>query len=402
MTERRLDDWLSAHLRYTEESESPLSYHTWAGVAAISAALQRKVYMPWGHSTVYANNYIVLVGPSGIARKAEPIEIVRWMVDELNISTIGEDNSQESIIRDIKMSEITYVDPITGNHQFQSAVTCFCEELSVFTGYQNSTFLAYLTNWYDSRDRWTRRTKHQGVDEITGMCFNMLAATAPDWLPHILTKEAIGGGFTSRCIFVVEDAKRKTVTNPNLNMPDPSLRDDLIHDLEIIQSLVGEYKFSPEALEKYERWYEDMDKEMLSGRPILGDPALNGYASRRPTHAKKIAMVMAASHTDDLTIGIEDLNRALAIMKNAEIKMNRIFGGIGRARYAEDTDNIIQYIKKRGSVRRSQLLKDFYRNVDDVSLESIITVLRDMKVIEVTVLTKEGDRDYRYIGTQND
>jgi hypothetical protein len=48
------------------------------------------------------------------------------------------------------------------------------------------------------------------------------------------------------------------------------------------------------------------------------------------------------------------------------------------------------------------LLKDFYRNVDDVSLESIITVLRDMKVIEVTVLTKEGDRDYRYIGTQSD
>jgi len=302
MADRLLDDWVTAYLEYTNISESPISYHTWASISCIAAALQRKVYMEWGLSTIYPNNYIVLVGPSGRSRKAEPLEIAQWMVNELNLSTIGEDNTAESIIRDIRAARVDYIDGTTGNRKIQSAVTCFVEELAVFTGYQNQVLLAYLTSWYDSRYTWTRRTKHQGTDKITGMCFNMLASTAPDWLPHILTKESVGGGFTSRCIFIVEERKGKTVINPNLIKPDLKLRDALVHDLEIIQIMSGHYKYDEDAQKAADSWYAAQEEQLDAGKYIVGDGTLEGYVSRRPTHLKKIAMALSSSRNSDLII----------------------------------------------------------------------------------------------------
>lgn len=399
MADRRLDDWLTAYLEYTDISESPVSYHTWAGISCIASALQRKVYMKWGLTDIFTNNYIVLVGPSGRARKAEPLEIAQWFVRELNLSTVGEDNTAESIIRDIRGAEISILDKTTGKWKVQSAVTCFVEELAVFTGYQNQTLLAYLTAWYDSRYLWTRRTKHQGTDKIVGMCFNLLASTAPSWLPHILTPESIGGGFTSRCIFIVEERKGKTVINPNLNMPDEELKHNLVHDLEIIQTLSGEYKFDAAGQKLMDEWYGDTEARTESGQNLVGDGTLAGYVSRRPTHLKKIAMSMAASRTDELVVTKGDLRRALSLLMEAEIKMPQVFSGVGRARYAAETDEILTYIKQKGTVKRSEILRAFHRDVDDASLETVMRVLIGMKSVRtVKRIPQENDSVYEYIG----
>lgn len=397
MSGRRLPDWLSAHLEYTKNSESPTAFHEWAGASCIAAALQRRVYMKWGHSTIYPNNYIILVGPSGKARKAEPIMIARDFLRELNLPLIGEDNSQEAVILDMKQSMTTYTDETTGKLVFQCATTCLAEELAVFTGYQNTTFLAYLTNWYDSPDKWTRRTKHQGTDEIMGMCFNMIAATAPDWLPHILTREAIGGGFTSRCIFIVQQERSKIVSNPNLTPPDEKLREDLLHDLEIITTLTGEFKFDEGGLHEYEEWYIRESQREADGSHVLPDPIFDGYRSRRATHVKKLAMALSASEGMTRIVTASHFRRALALMEGAEENMPRVFGGVGPARYAQETQLVSDFIKVHGNAKKSELLRALYRSVDDTSLTEIIKVLEGMKKIRSVRLMEEKDWLYEWM-----
>jgi hypothetical protein len=382
MSKRRLDDWLTSFIEYSKNSEAPLSYHVWAGISTIAAAMQRKCFMYWHPHSIYPNNYVILVGPSGRSRKSDAITTARYLIEELNVKVIGEDNTQEALIREMKLSEQFFQDPVTGNQMPHSSVSCFAEEMAVFTGQQNATFLAYLTNWYDSRDIWTRRTKHQGTDKIIGMCFNLLISTAPDWLPGILTRESVGGGFTSRCVFVVEEGKRQTITNPNLHRPSESLRNDLIFDLEMIQMLVGEYTFDDEALATYEAWYADSDQTILRMGNPLG-PMFDGYWSRRPTHIKKIAMALSASRGDSLVVTLSDFDRALAVLTDAEIKMPKVFSGIGRSKYAEDIDDILSYIKAKGEVNKAELTEAFYRNVDDIALEAITKILSDMKAIEI-------------------
>lgn len=396
MAQRKLKDWLEAYVHYNRNSEAPTSYHIWSGISTIAAVLQRKVHIYWHPNRIYPNNYVVLVGPSGQSRKGDAISSARQILEGINIRLLGEDNSPESIIKDMGSEEnrLIYTDSETGNHVTHSSISCFAEELAVFTGQQNATFLAYLTNWYDSRDLWTRKTKHQGIDEIVGMCFNFLVSTAPDWLPGILTRESIGGGFTSRCIFIVEEGKRQTITDPNKNRPNSSERRDLKHDLEIIQTLTGQYRFSEEALKRYENWYKDSDGIFKkSGNPL--GPLFNGYYSRRPTHIKKIAISLSASRNSQKIIELQDFNKALKMLEKAEEKMPAVFSGVGRSRYAEDIDSISSYIKVRGRVSQGQILRDFYRNLDMDSLEAIMKILRGMGSIKIEQDT--GSKEIWYL-----
>ncbi len=395
MAERKLGDWLTSHLEYTENSESPLSYHTWAGVSCISAVLQRRVYLNW-ETQIYPNHYILLIGPSGRSRKAEPLQVAYDYLSETNVILMSENPTPEAFIQDMNLAEHEALDESTGNWVRQSPVTSVVEELAVMLGQQNVTFLSFLTNWYDSRYKWVRRTKHKGTDIVLGVCLNILGSSAPDWLPGILTREAIGGGFTSRCIFVVEERKRKTVLDPTKNRPDPSLREDLIHDLEMMMCLSGEYVLEDDAKQMYMDWYEVEEEKLQSGKLNLGDPALLGYAARRPTHIRKIAMCMAASRGDELVITTEDLERAIALLVAAEKNMHMVFSGIGRNKWVAETELIMSYIKKRGTCLRSDLLNHLYRDISEEALGSIINVLVAMKRVKIAILTDTGDQRYTY------
>jgi hypothetical protein len=398
MARRLLHDWLTSYLTYTtSSSESPVSFHLWSGMSTLAAALQRKVYLKWGHTTIYPNQYIILVGPSGRSRKGEPIGIAREMAKSLKIEMLAEDNSLEWIAREMANAVTSYTDATTGKVTYQCAVSSFTEELSVFTGEQNTRLLSYLTNWYDSRSDWTRGTKHQGIDDIQGVCLNLLSATAPDWIPYIFPRAAVGGGFTSRCLFIVEERKGKVVPNPNLPelQPPRGLKSALKHDLEIIHTITGAYELSPKALSLYEQWYVSEEKRIESGNHDLQDPMLSGYLSRRSTHLFKLGIALTASRTRERVIGEKDFNRALTMLRMIEKKMPRVFSGIGKARYIEETELVLHHLQTHGSAKKSDLLRRYMRILDITSLDAVMTVLRTMNVITATIKPGE-DTIYTY------
>ncbi len=395
MAQRSLSDWLSMYLKYTEDTESPLSYHTWVGVSILAGALQRRVYLKWGHSTIYPNQYIVLVGPSGRVRKGDAITIGRDLLEDVGIPISAERITREALIRFIRNSSANYTDPGDKNTNFkvQAAITCIAEELSVFIGQREMGLLSDLTTWYDSRQEWTYETKGSGTDKVMGMCFNLLAATAPDWMPSMFPQEAVGGGFTSRCIFIYEDRKRRTVTRPT--DPDPAIREHLLFDLEQISTQInGQMEFTDEAQDAYDKWYLQYDQATQEGYPPIPDPRFDGYVSRRATHARKISMAISASRSNDLKITANDFNRARTLLEAAEKKMSRAFEGIGRARFSEATEVVLHFIEQEGSVLRSRLMSRFYRDIDAFTLDAVEKVLLQMKVISITLMPEKGDKLY--------
>ena len=66
---RQLVDWIDAYLKFTEKSEPPKMFHLWCAISVIASVLERKCRLEWGTITFYPNMYIVLVAPSGKARK---------------------------------------------------------------------------------------------------------------------------------------------------------------------------------------------------------------------------------------------------------------------------------------------------------------------------------------------
>lgn len=396
MPKRRLSDWIASYIHYIKDSsESPIEFHRWAAIGTVAGALQRRVYLRWGHSYIYPNQYIVLVGPSGTSRKGEPVEICGKMFKEVGLTVIGEDNTRESVIRDMRDAVTSFKNMTTNNVQYQCAASTFAEELSVFTGYQNAEWLATLTNWWDSRDEWKRGTKHQGRDELLGVCFNMVASTAPDWLPHILPREAVGGGFTSRVIFVVEPPSEKILDKPP--MPSQSLRTALLHDLEAISSISGEFKLSKHAEEFYREWYKADRKLMLAGLHPVKHPMLSGYLGRRATHARKIAMALSAARSNSLVIQSADMVEATQYLERIEERMPIVFRGLGKAKFAEETEVILEMVKKRGKMRRSEIMRAMQSSLSAFDLDQVLRSLCTGNQVTMERIKNSEDSHVRFI-----
>lgn len=387
---RVLEDFISAYLKYTEQTEPPTKYHLWCAISAIASSLERKVYMKWGTETIYPNQYIILIGASGRCRKGVAFAIVQDLVKEVGIVATAESITREALIKDIAESSASFLDPETGT-VFHCSLSSYQEELSIFLGQADVRFLADLTDWYNCKPDWTYRTKNMGTDRITNLCFNLLGGTAPDWLVSIIPQEAIGGGFTARCVFVVEEEKKHLVPRPP--MPDTNLRSMLVNDLEQIHIMAGEMKFTPEAEDIYAHWYEH-----TSHKTGVKDPKFESYNERRATHIKKLCMAMSASRGSDRKITKHDFERALAILEDTEKKMSRVFTGLGEARYSKSTAMILDYIMKcpGGRCKASEILRKFSRDVDSYTLDIIGKTLRGMMVVSTEFEQGTGDTIFTF------
>jgi hypothetical protein len=398
---RELSNWLDAYLEYTDNSESPLSYHTWCGLSTIAGAMQRKVYLKWGiGQVIYPNLYVVLIGPSGRTRKGVALGIAKDLLKQVPGVTVCPESSsgKQSTIAVMKRAGLDFTDPTDGKTKRHCSVTAFSEELSVFLGQGDIAYLSSLTDWYDSKDDWEYETISRGRDSIKGVCLNMVGGTAPDWIQSMIPHEAVGGGFTSRVIFIVEEAKRKLVPEHTMTVRELELQRMLVNDLERISRMVGEMHMTAEAKQLYVNWYIEQNKRTESGSPAVDDPRFAGYNERRATHIRKLLLVCSASRGDDLLITAEDFNRAIKLLESAEINMNKTFGGFGKSRTSDATEVIKNFIEKVRITTRKTVLRRFYRDVDVQSLNIVEDTLRQMGCVKIDMIPKSLDKAYLWIG----
>lgn len=396
---RELSDWLDNYLQYTDNSESPTSYHTWCGLSVIAGALQRRVYLKWGlKRVVFPNIYVVLVGASGRTRKGNAINIAKDFLRKVpNISVAPESSSgRQAMILAMKRAVNSFVDPTDNMLKFHCAITAFSEELSVFLGQGDIAYLASLTDWYDSSDDWEYETVGRGKDTLQGLCLNFLGGTAPDWIQSMIPGEALGGGFTSRIIFIVEEHKRKIIPEYIPTPEEERLAEILLRDLERISQLSGEAKFTTEAKDLYVAWYIEQDTNLSAGNPAIPDTRFAGYCERRATHLQKLMLLASASRGDDLLIKPEDFHKALSLLALAEKNMHKTFGGLGKARGSDVTEVVKDYIQRMGITTRRALMIKFYRDVDPATMATIEETLKQMGVLEVRLDPENADKVYKW------
>lgn len=397
---RNLDDWLTSYLRYTENSEPPLSYHTWSGLSLIAGALQRKVVLPWGFEMIYPNMYVVLIGPSGRARKGVALGIAKNLLKKVpNLAIAPESTSgREAIVMAMKRAIGNFENMDDGRIMFHCALTAFSEELSVFLGQGDIKLLANLTDWYDCKDEWSYETIGRGLDSLQGLCFNLLGATAPDWIQSMLPHEAVGGGFTSRVIFVVEENKGKTVPEHQLTEEEKLLEEALCQDLERISQLSGTIQFDAQAKKCYVDWYTKEDALLKHGEAAVSDNRFAGYCERRSTHLRKLMILLSVSRGDSLLLTEPDFNRAHSILTAVEVNMGKTFGGLGKARNSDATELILNYIKGVRITTRTVLLSKFYRDVDIQTLRGIEETLTQMGKVHIELKPDMHEKVYKWIG----
>jgi len=361
---RRLDDWLQAFLRYKEPTEAPRQTHFWAGVSTLAGALRRKVWFDQYYFQWYPSFYIIFVGPPGVITKSTTADATLEMLNAITGIHFGPDEvTWQSLVSSFAAAGEQF---LVGDTMYpMSALTLVSSEFGLLMDFQDKKMVNLFITLWDGRKKFEKQTKTSGNDVVEAPWINMLACTTPQWIAENMSQSTIGGGFTSRCIFVYGDKKDKRIANIKKFIREngttldemSKLRDDLIHDLEhISMNLAGEYCLAPDAEDYYDMWYENL---WDTGYTPDKSDFENGQVARRQTHLTKLAMILAASQRDELVITLEDLQVANRLLEEVNKEASKVFSKIGRTEESLNTEKMLDIVRRKGRIS----LKDTHRAV---------------------------------------
>ena len=345
---RNFPDWLSAFQDYASFGEAPRRMYFWVGCSTMAGALQRHVWIDQFYFKWFANLYVILVAPPGVVAKTTTADIGMDLLRRVPGIQFGPSVvSWQALVQSFGQSATAFQDPVSGEYITQSAMTISSGEFGNLLNPQDKEMVDMLVNLWDGKG-FRKVTKHSGTDDVVNPWINLIACTTPAWIAGNFPEYMIGGGFTSRCVFVYADQKERFVAYPGLAVPkdNEATAAKLIADLEHINTkLIGEYKLTPEAIEWGQQWYEFHNRN----RPEhLADERFGGYLARKQTFIHKIAMIISASMRDELIITRENLETAAVMVTDLEAEMINVFRKIGRSDVSAAAERLVGYIKLRG------------------------------------------------------
>ena len=355
---RHYSDWISAFMDYASYTEAPRHMHFWAGVSAVAGALRRKVWIDQVYFKWHCNMYIIFVAPPGIVAKSTTVDVAMRLLRKVPGVTFGPDVVTWPALLSA-FADVTDTFEYKGEFHIQSAITLESSEFgNLLDPMDKSMVDLYVSLWDGKQGMFKKRTKHSGNDDVENPWINLIACTTPSWIAQNFPEYMIGGGFTSRCLFVYASEKQKFVAYPALVVPADLLEKEqaLIRDLEHISLLTGEYKLTDSAIVWGEAWYK---KHYSTKNLTLDGDRFGGYVARKQTHIHKLAMVLAASQSDKLEITEEHLAIADQMVTDLEPDMQFVFSKVGKSETAIYAEKLINFVHLHGNVSYYQA----YRHV---------------------------------------
>jgi len=352
---RNFPDFIPAYLEYASVTEAPKRMHFWSCVGIIAGAMRRRVWIDMKRFQWYPSFYIIYVGPPGIVAKSTTIDIAMDLLRQVPGIKFGPNAiTWQALVTAFAAASESF--EWRSEWHPMSPLTLAASELGSLLNLQDRDMVNLLIELWDGKKTYEKITKMSGNDIIEAPWINLQAGTTPHWVADNMPQAMIGGGLSSRCIFVYGDTKEKYIAyvDEMVGKGDDKLRLRLIQDLEQIAMLVGPFIIDPAAREWGKAWYERFWKDATSR---MDDTMLEGYAARKQTHLHKTAMVLSASRGASLTITKEDLELANVMLEDLEADMHRVFSRIGRTEDSMQAERFIEFVRRKGSIPYAEAYK---------------------------------------------
>lgn len=364
-------------------SEAPNAYIIWSAISVISAVLKKKVWIDRGTYLVYPNQYIVLVGPPGVG-KGSAIHPAHAFIKDYK--------PELSNYLSDRVTAPKIIEKLANGFQSQSvvngAIVVSKESTAVLMALELSTFLG-ASDWMTSFlcDTWDRNefeydTKNKGSSHIKDMCVSLIGACVPDFIRringHANASDAINGGFTARTIFVFANEKSKDLPWPMAlrnTTGGAEIIQKLREDLLSIAQLRGEFKLNNEAYHEWITFYKSIKVKDEDSDVI------RHFKARQNVHVLKVAMCLSAATNDSLEIDRWCLNTAIALVQGVLNTLDITFRGVGESSLSEATAKIQNYIERKGSTTRRELIRDNHRHATIEDIDRILNTLCQIGIV---------------------
>lgn len=347
---RILKDWIPAYLDFTAGTEAPRLMHFWAGVSCVAACLRRKVWIDMKRFKWTPSFYVIFVAPPGVVSKTTTMDMGIDLLKNVPGIKFGPDVvTWQALVTAFAgaREEFQYGEDFVP----MSPITLASGELGNLLNPQDRDMVNLYIALWDGRSSFEKVTKGSGTDIISAPWINIIGCTTPHWIADNMPAATVGGGFTSRCVFVYADSKETLIA-----LPDEHTRPDhdsyaaaLTADLEhIATNLVGPYTILEEARVWIRQWYAEL---WAPENMQMDDKQLEGYRARKQTHMMKLALVLSASRGDSMQITLEDVVLANKMLEATEPNLDKVFSRIGRTEDSLQAERFIDFIRRYGKVR---------------------------------------------------
>lgn len=365
---RYFEDWIEECANGTDPESTPLLFRRWAAISAVAGALGRKVWYDFGTFRCYPNMYIGLIGPSG-SNKSLSMRLPFALLDSLALplgidkieavarqealADLGFDFTNTKPIRLlvdkitpekllVDMESVTFMDPNSpaDNPVYDSSLSMVTSEFGILMSRENANLQAWLTDFWDAKDKVSYRIKTGPSQLIRGAALNWVFGSTPDSFITNMPKDAAEQGLTSRIIAVHYDGKpfKKKEYYPSV---DKTLFERLRKDLADIALTQGEFKLGDKVQETLRDWFG-------AGMPPEPNyPLMDAYNTRRHSHFMKLVTCVAAARHREPIIYMKDVELARSYLLEAEANMMKIVSKFGLSESGKLVSDIRNYIERQ-------------------------------------------------------
>ena len=410
--------FLRLYLEYVENTESPRVFHMFSALAGIGACLGRRVFIRRGHSLVFGNMYVTLVGPPAM-RKSTAMQIAAGLVKKSTYVRIAPDDTgsqrqglikamigdkdddldpdADEILKGITNSANASLDALMSmtfenrvDPKDKQCMFATSEEITSLIGTNANEMLTFLIRVWDGQPYTYQLRKD--LLELSDPLLSIIGCTTTENLAASLPAAAIGGGFMSRMLLVYSNAKYKQVKPSEQTEPDERIEQKLqaVFNNAFV-NMHGEMRLSAQASEAVDALY-------TAGSPIH-DQRFIYYAERRHVHLQKLAMCLAAARSSML-IEIADVEEASRLLRAIEAYMPDALGEYGLSKLSTARQKMMDVLKhSKKPIPGDMLFGVLHR---DMSIGEFQNALADLvaarKIHEVNI--PERGRAYVYMDTK--
>jgi hypothetical protein len=393
---RNFPSFIDAFMEYTKNVEAPEKFLRWSAISIVAGALERKVWTLYNMEHIYPNEYIMLIGPSGIAKKTTS---TKPAIDLLgSVPQMGFMSTQltaASLVKQLKDAGHDKRVMLDGVEYNNSSMYLYSSEASVTLKEMQGggSTIELLTDFWDcapgkwSNERyWSKETIGQGRQQIYNACLNMLACSTSEWLIKALGKDAVEGGFVSRILFVVQKGKADRVVEWSEDethvVQDTALQEKLLEDLKVIAKLQGKF-ICTKAMKLRAN---EIKQQITADLDANKNTRLNNYYARKLWHVLKLTMIISASESNDLIATEKHIDRANELVTSLEADMLTVFGMAGDNPKLQSLVSFWNCIRHRKMLNWTEISKLAYKTADRRTMEEHLGLLIHMEKVKVAMI----------------
>lgn len=373
------EDFITSYLDYTSDTEVPAIFSRWAAIVGLGAYLGRQIYLPFGHSNIYTNQYCMLIGTPG-TRKGTAIKVMKKLLGLAGYKTFSaERTSKEKFLLDLAGGDSAGLDSVEdllsknlwniddADSRPDCEMFIAIDEFNDFLGNGNIEFISMLGNLWDYGGVYTNRIKTGKSVEINNPTISILGGNTPTNFSLAFPPEILGQGFFSRLLLIYGEPNGKRIA-----FPKPIPAEHTAHRVELLKRIkatcMGATGPTITATRLLDKIYTN-----YSG---FSDVRFESYVTRRFTHLLKLCIITTASRRDT-RITEADVIYANTMLYHAERLMPKALGEFGKAKNSDISHKIITLANAADTILT---FKEIWRHVssDLERMSDLATMLQNL------------------------